>query len=117
MKLSDAIVMGYSEIEHTNERWLEPTTNGQCRGCAIGAALFAMGQRDAVYADVEQRLAKFWPWAATEDFGSEMTSRYWEVLNGHASIDDLVAWVRSQEPLEEQPILVPQEAGEAVHAT
>lgn len=103
VKMSEAMMLGYAEIQHCNDRWLEKNVDGTCRGCAIGAALYAMGVEAIPLGTYTAEIAALWPWTrkygdGTLDFMGDVTVLYQEVLDGHRTIEQLVEWVRSVEP-------------------
>lgn len=63
MRLSEAILLGLPEIKFTNNRWLQRTRldSERCEGCLLGAALFAMGNRDE-FNTGERMMEHYWPW-------------------------------------------------------
>ena len=107
MKLSDAIVLGYSEINPSKCMWLTPPSDipgfhkEKCTGCALGAALFVMGERSWIKYP-KQIVAGYWPWTASRiTFLIEITWQFSKVMNGESTIEELIAWVRSIEPQED----------------
>jgi len=108
MKLSDAIALGYAEIKHDYSIWLTyDKDDGACRGCAIGAALYAMGERNTK-GEVREVLSRYWPWTVTGDkngkvggFLGDISWRFAKVMRGDMTIEQLIAWVRSIEPAEQ----------------
>ena len=114
-KLSDAIALGYAEIRHNPCIWLAQLPDGTCSGCAIGAALYAMGERsvrpdylESTGVTLSTILKKYWPWTlADEDFLSHISVRFGDVAHGKSTIEDLIAWVRSVEPADDPAALVP----------
>jgi hypothetical protein len=71
MKFSEAMLLGLPEIRFTNTTWLAPVVDeGQCQGCLIGAALYAMGHRDMVnllsgdvgFDEISRIVEEIWPW-------------------------------------------------------
>lgn len=108
MKLSDAIALGYAEIKHSSWTWLrQDERNGDCRGCAVGAALYAVGERHVPTDNtVKLALEKYWPWAANGKFLQGISDRFHRVMgvcdeHERMTIEELIAWVRSIEPAEE----------------
>jgi hypothetical protein len=103
MRLSEAIALGYSEIHHTNKVWLTQHGDGLCSGCAIGAALFAVGVR--VMRDPNQQtLETYWPWTRNSSWISGyITTCYEQVLDGKLTMEQLIDAVRTIEPAEAPP--------------
>jgi hypothetical protein len=119
MKLSEAIALGYPEIVPSNNVWLVPpggiggwtNHNNRCEGCAVGAALYAMGHRNGYYPNnVYQLLKKYWPWTMKSDctFTRDISMNFAKVITGRMTIEELITWVKSIEP-EEDPIEVTKE--------
>jgi hypothetical protein len=109
MHLSEAILLGYPEIRHTNLGWLHQNADGSCDGCAIGAALWAVGRRQAftreelrggrnAYALMSLVLAKHWPWTAKYPRLPELiTDLFSDVQRGDMTIEQLADRVRELE--------------------
>lgn len=105
MRLSDAMAMGRVTIENLE--------SGQLRGCVLGMACNAVGiklinrQPLHAYADIYER----WPWlynrliwrgAEDEAMGHIYTAFDREVMTGLMTLDELIDWVHSVEPAEEE---------------
>lgn len=94
LKLSEAIDLGRSLIRHGNG--FLTLINGE--GCACGMALAAVGETFGT-ADL---LQKHWPWADYEVWLA-ISCKYWEVCYGTLTLDELIDWVRANEPAAELP--------------
>ncbi len=72
MKFSEAMLLGLPEIRFNNNYFLHPTelnTDKECSGCLIGAALYAVGERDSrILNNIMRLVAKHWPWAWDKEF-------------------------------------------------
>jgi hypothetical protein len=104
MRLSEAIMLGHSEIRPTNWLWLEGYDDGSCAGCAAGAALWAMGHREFPREawTIEEALGKHWPWVRKWS-DSESVSFGYAITRYFSRVAD---WVRSIEPQEDSPATI-----------
>jgi len=105
MKLSDAIALGQHLIKWTNGRTLY---DGQ--GCACGMALAAHGEQLADVGDFYNR----YPWAKEHGLWVQITHEFDRVLRGQLTLDQLIDWVRSIEPAEEEAPVAAIEQGRGV---
>ena|SRR6516225_5942344 len=91
MRLSDAIALGRLIVTPNDGSF----TLFGCKACAVGMALAAMGETtgDA------QSMTKYWPWANTHVW-FEISVKYFGVVAGEITLDELIDYVRSIEPPE-----------------
>jgi len=105
MRLSDAAALGDSLRERNSRVYLRKNGDGWC-GCAIGGAVLAAGSKSEL--DREQ----LFPWLgeynfldplnSVENFGwnfdSSISERFFRVMRGDMTFEELIAYVRSVEP-------------------
>jgi hypothetical protein len=103
MKLSEAIMLGDSLKKSSNAVWLH-RGDGQCFGCAIGGALLAIGEGENYMkpssGPMKDFIVRLWPWV-TLTFLGEVSHRYFAVLDGTETLDQLCHWVKTVEPAED----------------
>lgn len=102
MRLSEAINLGRSLIKHGNGS----RTLSRGEGCACGMGLAAVGESIGS----KDTMAKHWPWV-TGDIWWAISDKYNSVFGGTETLDQLIDWVRSIEPAEEEtPLSSPEVA-------
>jgi hypothetical protein len=111
MRLSEAIILGDTlKISHPG-MWLSPS--GSC-GCGVGGAMLAAGIAKQYLAERVEKYGSSiyslepdnskvfmtqWPWV-TRDILEQLTHLYKHKHNGHITIEDVAAYVRTVEPPE-----------------
>lgn len=114
MRLSDAILLGDSLKKADPNVWL--TEDGSC-GCAFGGALLAAGVNSndlflhatsgalrGVPLSEFPVVKSLWPWVTTAVLW-DISSCYFAVTEGRMTIEELVDYVRSFEPAEQDSAL------------
>lgn len=128
MRLSEAILLGLPEIRFTNEKWLTQNEDESCEGCLVGAALFAIGDRRALFG-VHLKLNDRWPWTAEAGrwqgrecacggplyslclISSVLTHLADDYETGRLTAAQIADFIRSIEPAEEEtPLSSPEVA-------
>lgn len=107
MRLSDAMALGPMVAKLNRGQF----TLDECEGCAMGVALRATGYRGKLGNMFTVR--KYWPWA-TDAVWFAITKRYFEVVAGTMTFEELLDYVRSVEPAEQEE---PQQEALAEQAT
>ena len=100
MRLSDAIVLGSALIRFEPSCFYVP--RGNC-GCIIGMGEAAMGAMSVL------SYKKLWPWLSKpmpgkplHSYAAEIGRRAYCVQEGTMTLEEVVDWVRSVEPAEEE---------------
>lgn len=113
MRLSDAIGMGRT-IQDGGDGW-------HFCDCGLGMGMAAMGV--VAQERTHRKAIDLWPWIWPKEMDimddnlpiHKISSMYFSVARGERTLDELIDWVRSVEPAEEQ-IPIAQESHEAVTA-
>lgn len=120
MRLSEAIILGDTLKKCDPNLFI--SSDGSC-GCAFGGALLAVGVTPAEWGkelrgpwrttDELDCVKSRWPWLKLRHV-ARISSLYYAVADGKATIEDVAVYIRSVEPIEPQAATEPSEAHEAV---
>jgi hypothetical protein len=125
MRFSEAMLLGLPEIEFTNNHYFSETPDGGCRGCLIGAALFAEGLRSRdCEPHIEVVIAKYWPRLQkmridekcplcdidmsvgfTSDISAVCTHMAAHYQHGHLTPSQIADFIHTFEPEEDAPVI------------
>ena len=103
MQLSEAIALGRTLVRPTYWTFLTPC---MAEGCAIGMGLAAIGYTWEWKHPPSVQAEKEWPWLMDRHpetgntYRSHISVKFYEVGQGRLTLDQLIDWVRANEPKE-----------------